>query len=540
MIRLVLFISLCLTLSLFKSGLANSPSAKERLVDIDRILQIDPPAALDSLSEWKYQQMSRENEAYYDLLLTIAQHKNNIPIANDSLISVASHYFEHSHDIRNKARAYFYHGVVRYLLAPDDTMAHRMMRQASIIIEQNKVDDDKLSALLYAYLGKINDHTHNVPEAVEYYQKAVLAERHNRRVRNEILNLCALVNCLTMTDDSLHLRQAFGELDSALRQHPDIHLNNVYNTKAIYYLNGLSEPDSAISFALAWNPGSGDQGAKHEILAASYKLKGDIDSALFHQKAALTLKRPEDSLYYYLFYYDLASLFDLRGEADSTAHYAQLAFRSLNDSYEQKTAKRTLELEKQYDLAQKQAELDRVRNSRNITGLVTGLLFLLVAIIILFFRTRHKEAENLIRFQQQQLEEEKMVRALLLSTAKTFNNVIPSLKKLVNLSITQKSPLEKPLTEMLEKLRRDIPGNITEALEEMPTMQDESFRKAISALNTAQERAVLLLTEMNYSVQEISQILGITPDVVRSTKSYIRKKILQSTKQKDLRLLLFQ
>ena len=227
-------------------------------------------------------------------------------------------------------------------------------------------------------------------------------------------------------------------------------------------------------------------------------------------------------------------------EADSTAHYALLSFQALNDSYERKTAKRILELEKQYDLAEKQAELDRVRHSRNIAGLITGLIMLLAASLFLYFRTRRKEAENLVKVQQQQLEEEKLVRALLLSTAKTFNNVIPSLKKLVNLSITQKSPLEKPLTELLEKLRRDIPGNITEALEEMPTLQDETFSQAISALNTAQEKAVLLLTEMNYTVQEISQILGITPDVVRSTKSYIRKRIIQSTKQKDSRLLIFQ
>ncbi|MBR3450218.1 MAG: hypothetical protein IKH24_05190 [Bacteroidales bacterium] len=540
MMRLVFVLPLCITLALFKNGWANPPSAKERLVEIDRVLQISPPAALDSLSEWKYRQISRENEAYYDLLLTIAQHKNNIPFSNDSLIAVASRYFGHSHDSRNKARAYFYHGVVRYLLAPDDTMAHRMMQQASIIVEQDKVDDDRLSALLYAYLGKINDHTHNVPEAIDYYQKAALAEKHNGNVRNEILDLCALVNCLTMTNDSLHLRKAFGQLDSTLSLHPDIHLNNVYNTKAIYYLNGLSEPDSAVLYALAWNPGSGDLGAKHEILAAAYKLKGDLDSALFHQKAALALKRPEDSLYYYILFQDLAELYDLRGEADSTAHYAQQAFRSLNASYDQKTTKRILELEKQYNLAKTQSELDRVRHSRNITCLAAGLLILLAASIFLFLRTRHKEAEKLIRVQQQQLEEEKLVRALLLSTAKTFNNVIPSLKKLVNLSITQKSPLEKPLTEMLENLRRDIPGNITEALEKTPTLQDETFRQAISALNTAQEKAIFLLTEMNYTVQEISQILGITPDVVRSTKSYIRKKIKQSTKQKTLSLLIFQ
>ncbi len=513
---------------------------KERLVEIDRVLQISPTAALDSLSGWIYLPMSKDNEAYFDLLLTIAQHKNNIHIANDSLIAVASRYYQHSHNSQNKARAYFYHGVVRYLLSPDDTIAHRMMQQASFIVEQDKVEDDKLNALLYAYLGKVNDHTHNVPEAVAYYQKAALAEKNNGNSRNEILDLCALVNCLTMTEDSLHLRRAFGDLDSVLSRHPEIHLNNVYNTKAIYYLNGLSEPDSAISYASAWNPGNGDQGAKHEILAAAYKLKGDLDNALIHQKAALAMKRPEDSLYYYIYYHDLADLYDLRGEVDSAAHYARQAFRALNECYEHKTAKRILELEKQYDLAKKQEELNRVRHSRNITGLVTGLLILLAVSIFLYLRARHKEAKNLIRVQQQKLEEEKLVRALLMSTAKTFNNVIPSIKKLVNLSITQKSPLEKPLTEMLEKLRRDIPGNITEALEETPTLQDETFRQAISALNTAQEKAVLLLTEMNYTVQEISQILGITPDVVRSTKSYIRKRILQSTKQKDPHLIIFQ
>ena len=64
-----------------------------------------------------------------------------------------------------------------------------------------------------------------------------------------------------------------------------------------------------------------------------------------------------------------------------------MAYQALHDSFEQKTEKRILELEKQYDLSAKQAELDKAKSERRLLWL--SLFFtlisagLLVAILLL-------------------------------------------------------------------------------------------------------------------------------------------------------------
>lgn len=189
----VWFLGLALALCVFSCR--TSPRIySERLRAIDNSLQEHPDWALDSLSALDPSLLSKEQSAYYSLLLTIAQHKNHIPFPGDSAISIARDYFiNHTQDYYNQARASFYHGLVRQKKDSGDTLAHRLMHQARQIMDDHSIQNDRLSALIDVFLGRINYGNANFEEAALYFNSAVESERRLGNVRNMVLDRKSVV-----------------------------------------------------------------------------------------------------------------------------------------------------------------------------------------------------------------------------------------------------------------------------------------------------------------------------------------------------------
>ena len=98
--------------------------------------------------------MNEGENAYYNLLSTIAQHKNNVPFSSDSLIASSREWFaDKGKDRHNLARSLFYNGLVLYTLSGGDTTAYCYLRDALQLIDDGLVEDDRLASLACAYLG---------------------------------------------------------------------------------------------------------------------------------------------------------------------------------------------------------------------------------------------------------------------------------------------------------------------------------------------------------------------------------------------------
>lgn len=154
-----------------------------------------------------------------------------------------------------------------------------------------------------------------------------------------------------------------------------------------------------------------------------------------------------------------------------------MAYQALHDSFEQKTEKRILELEKQYDLSAKQAELDKAKSERRLLWL--SLFFtlisagLLVAILLLTRR-------NLALANQKRIKDaivQSIVKAVVASYAGINNK----------LSVIHNLP-EKQRQAALERL---IIEN-----------RNKSSTNLIKAL--------FVLTEMGFPLSEIAGLLGIS------------------------------
>ena len=491
------------------------------LANIDKILNSSPAAALDSLSALDVHLMEESEKAYYNLLFTIAQHKNHIPFTNDSAIAFAHQYFQkQTEDYYNQARSGFYLGLVLYKLSSSDERAYSYMREAANLIQKHAIDDNRLSALLYAFLGRINDHNLNYEEAISFFQAAVEAEKALGNQRNLILDYCDLIVALTQVN-SIRVHSVYQELERTLDENADIHLENVNNTKAIYYLHADKNLDSAYHYCMKWKPAPSDKGAQQFMLASICQEMGKISEAITYEKTAYAARRPADSLSYHIYYRKLSDLYEQLGDADSTAHYARLAYKALHDRFEQKTEKRILELEKQYDVASREAALERERRVRNVALLL--LAFALVVAALLFWQWRLMRRNEALR--QREALKDAVAKSVVNAVVATYSGINKRLGVIHNLPEKER---QDALNRFIQENKTNVSRNLLVALEANYNDLPEDVRQVDALLDGAQQRTVFILTEMGFGPGEIGKMLGISSSQVRTVKTAVRDRIVDS------------
>lgn len=109
-------------------------------------------------------------KARYALLYTQAQDKNWIDVDNDSLIRIAVDYYKDHGENIDKAKAFYYSGVVYYNASNIDE-AMKAFVNARIYAE--KTDDDYLKGLIYSVLGSLYYSQLSFDEAIEMFSSAI-------------------------------------------------------------------------------------------------------------------------------------------------------------------------------------------------------------------------------------------------------------------------------------------------------------------------------------------------------------------------------
>lgn len=525
-------IALILNLSCEKS----TAKIERQLSAIDSLLQYNPSAALDSLSTFTVVQeklFDSKTEAYYYLLLTSAQHKTNHVFISDSAIAVAKEWYEKEADSRDKARAFFYYGLVTHLVSGlNDTTALRYMMSAISIIEEQSICDDRLKALSFSYCGRIHDRALNYEEAISFYKKAIEVETHLGNNRNLLFNYCDYLICLVKSQKQSEAQRALFSLDSLSSCCPDLRIAAINNAKTIYYLHCDKNLDSALFYCMKWNPPLVDKGTKYKLLATICRERGDFSQAIEFEKAAYSMRRPADTLSYHVYFRNLADLYEELGQADSTAHYAQLAYQSLYNNFVIKTDKRILELEKLYDLSAKQTELDKAKSDRRLLRLILIFMFvatgMLTAILLLTKR-------NLALAKQEQIKDA-IAQSIVKAVVATYAGINNKLSVIHNLPEKQR---QAALERLIVENRSNSSTNLIKALEENNTELPKIVRDAASVLDGAQQKAVFVLTEMGFSPSEAASLLGISSSQVRTVKKKVRERIQESefARHSDIRQL---
>lgn len=146
-----------------------------------------PDSALSVLQTLSLSEVHPKSlRAKYALLYSQALDKNYIDVDNDSLIRVAVDYFENHGKYIDKAKAYYYLGVVHHN-ASDVDEAMKAFVKAGIYVD--KTDGQYLRGLIYSRIGNLYYDQCSFADAVAMYSNAVDAFSAIGNKRNLLLTL---------------------------------------------------------------------------------------------------------------------------------------------------------------------------------------------------------------------------------------------------------------------------------------------------------------------------------------------------------------
>lgn len=159
-------------LALWASACGPNRAIRTTLLEAENLMQQEPELALEMLEPLRPQRakMSSSVEARYALLYSQTQDKCLVTINNDSLIRLAVNYFRNHGSRIDRARTYYYYGVIHHN-ARDIKGAMEALIKAQLEAEQT--DDAYLQGLIYSELGNLYYEQYCFRDASEMYGLAV-------------------------------------------------------------------------------------------------------------------------------------------------------------------------------------------------------------------------------------------------------------------------------------------------------------------------------------------------------------------------------
>lgn len=464
------------------------------LAEQDRLVYENPAAALENLEGLTESSFEPADEAYFNLLLTIARDKNYYAFENDSLILESCSRFSESDDSANSSRAYLYLALVRYRINAADATVPELLLKA----------EERMTAA-------------GLEETVGNFSNLVI---------NTINVASACLGDGKLNEAEECIRKAEGLIAEGKGSEWTSSLNNV---RAIF-LSNTGEVDSALAACRLWTPFRAGEPDKYNLMASLFTRSGDLDSAILYQQMAIDTRLPKDSLHYHLQHRALAGLYAAKGmHADALEQYG-LAYERLLSATDIKASQRIAELEKQYDVSRKETE---PAEERQKTTAVVSIALALTAILLSLIQTsraRRKNAEELLAVKTEMFNDEQRVSRIAKATSYSVAGLVPAFGKFANklLSVTKDTGLFDEASAIIESVKARQMEEFSKIVKEDMGNIPPALRSAMEVFKSDSFKIVLFLSEKGYSNKEISGMTSQTADGIRATKSQIRKVLLES------------
>ncbi len=332
-----------------------------------------PAVVLDSLKKFQTYRLSSENEAYYNLLTTIAEDKNYMNFTSDSVISLALDYYKGSKDYYNIARSLMYKGIVRYTINMKDTLAIDLFRDAEQIFDKQKISDNHLLGMIYSYLGKLNKADRNFKEAESYFQKSADVNKKSGNTFNYIISIIDIIWAKINLRDYSGIPHYIGIIDK-IDSIPNVLKKNVFNVKSVYYAS-IGDFKKAIEFTVKNMKVSSDVASRDNQyygLSAYYAQINQLDSAVYYAEKSINAVSDTVASSNYHIYKHLADMYKLKGNYQKASDTYFKAYEFHQKYLNEVSSKRILELEKKYDLTLKDAEIVKERDAKRTSRRVLG------------------------------------------------------------------------------------------------------------------------------------------------------------------------
>ena len=205
-----IYLSLYLLLGIICLYACHKP-IPEYISHIENIIEKNPDSALiilDSLEE-QMQKESLSTRMYYNLLVTEACDKCDIPNPYDSLLTDVIQYYEKRKESDKLMKAYYFMGQRHLELKAEDDPA-ALLYSFRALEQSVKVEDDAFTGRIYNQIGKSFVYMNLFKEAIRELQIAYsysLAGNDKRACIDVLCDLADVYNLQNQTDSALYYYQ---------------------------------------------------------------------------------------------------------------------------------------------------------------------------------------------------------------------------------------------------------------------------------------------------------------------------------------------
>lgn len=419
-------------------------SENNRLLNVSEHLLADmPDSALQILRRMDVPSLgSKEQRGRYALLLSLAQDKCYIDVANDSVARIAVRYYSKTRDIRHQMLSWYILGVVQ---SNAGNQAGAIVSFLEAESRAEEVADHHYLGLICRHIGELYSKQNDILTAGRYYQQSAAyfnqADERNYAAYSEYAWALAC-NYLKDQDtrDSL-----FRIVESYALSASDTYLISQLALSKGSILLLQSEPDIPQSLSL-FRQGKrylGDSITSQQAasLMMAYALNGQPDSAKVYQgKAWELVSSPKDSSILYSSLYWIA---DHQGRYQASNDYLEKAMAIQNRLlYYQENMTVANAIADYHHLRLEQSQIETKQQRRLIIiAIICVTLFVLWLVMRLRVRQlQNREKDRIIAEREERLQED-LVR---------FNEI---LKEAEQLKLARSEMMQKLSTSILGQLQ---------------------------------------------------------------------------------------
>ena len=434
---------------------------------IENLMPQHPDSALMLLEQIENKEnLSRKDKAHYYLLLTETQDKTFVKHETDSLITIATDYYEETDDLERKAKAWYYKGRI------NQDLGHPLKAQEyylKALRDEEKIEDHALLGRIHNHIGMLYAYQKVYEKALPFQKKAVENFHLLSDSTGQVFALRDLGRTFLMLG---HQDSAIICNQKAIALMRKRIIPSVYTELAGFYIDRqrLEEAHGLLRTSLQNVAKPQAKYPVYLVLGELYKKSGQIDSACFYLQACInSAPLPETRA---------GGLFHLKEIALEKGQWEQAALLSkqyelLKDSIEQgKNAESIRNVQAFYSYNEIEQDLWEARlyaskQKSFYSLLITACLFLLTVALLRFIHYR-RERKSLL--QRLKANEEQIQRNE--QTLKNISDVKDSLQNEIQIYKTKERQLSKEKDEQLKRTNEEIRQKIMQ-LEKLSHTKDE-------------------------------------------------------------------
>lgn len=253
---------------------------------------------------------------------------------------------------------------------------------------------------------------------------------------------------------------------------------------------------------------------------------GQLDYAKEYCLKLIPAAQEEKNLFNLINSYKL--LFEMEEKNGNYQEACQLKdkYNELKDEYDKTSKSKALaELEKKYDLAQKEREVLKAKNRNLVLYLVIAIIALVASTFFLYFNWMHRRLKEKYVKLSEKVKKTKWGFAISKALLTDHHNAYEELEKLLN---RYKVNLENPkLYDAFQELFRAQKADYSSRLFSTLVDIDPNFIKQLQQ-NTDLSSEDIILAAMirhGWSIKEISEVFRVSVDAIRKRKARLENKI---------------